>query len=96
MKDAHLTLRIPASLARTLDKIARVRGVSKSHLVADAIARHVTSATPPSEPARRVSGAEFSSLWPSLPRLAPGDANAFAEDIARARKELPPPADRWG
>jgi prevent-host-death family protein len=38
---------------------------------------------------------ELAHRWPLLPRLAPGDADAFAGDVAAARSEMVAPADPW-
>lgn len=39
---------------------------------------------------------ELAHRWPLLPRLSSADAEAFANDVAAARAELPTPADPWG
>jgi prevent-host-death family protein len=38
---------------------------------------------------------ELAHRWPLLARLAPGDADAFARDVAAARSAMVPPADPW-
>jgi len=42
-----------------------------------------------------ISAQELAHRWPLLPRLAPGDATSFADDVAAARAELSAPADPW-
>ena len=41
MNKAHLTLRLPADLARSLARWARVRGVPKSQVAREAVARYL-------------------------------------------------------
>jgi len=43
-----------------------------------------------------IPAAELAHRWPLLPRLSAADAEAFAQDVARARSALGPPADPWG
>ncbi len=38
---------------------------------------------------------DLPALLDDLPRLEPDQAEAFAEDLDRARSELRPPGDRW-
>ena len=51
MKDSHLTLRIPADLARALRLWASAHGVPKSQVARDAVARYLA----PASAARRSS-----------------------------------------
>ena len=86
MKD-YLTLRLPTELARALARWARARRVPKSAVVREAVARYLVP-TPPEGAVRRVTGRELAALLPSLPRLSPEEAEAFARDLASARSEL--------
>ena len=94
MKDSHLTLRLPADLARALARWARARGLPKSEVAREAVARYLA---PPAveSPVRRVTARELAALWPALPRLNAAEATAFAEDIDRMRSELPPARVAW-
>ena len=47
----------------------------------------------PVGPAR--TAAEAAEAWERRPRLDPEDAEAFAEEVERARRELPPLRDPW-
>jgi len=53
----------------------------------------VARLTPPA-PAT-LSAAELAERWAALPHLEPADADAFAEDLAEARRNLPVAPDRW-
>ncbi len=94
MKNSHLTLRIPAALARTLDRLARVRGVPKSQVVREAVADYLVPRGEGASPAV-VTGAELAKRWPSIPRLDPAEADALASDIADARAAVPPLIGAW-
>jgi len=91
MKDSHVTLRLSPELARTLARWARDRGMSKSHVVREAVATYLRA--PPVDP-RGLTAAELAERWSTLPRLAPDEAGAFADDLNAARRELPAP-DAW-
>jgi hypothetical protein len=93
MKDSHLTLRLPAALAQALARWARARGVAKSAVAREAVARYL--AEPAGEPARRVTGRELALRWPDIPRLDPADAAEVAAEIERGRTELPVPPPAW-
>jgi predicted transcriptional regulator len=94
MKDAHLTLRLPAGLARLLARAAAARGVPKSQVARDAVARYLAAAgsieTPPGLAAR-----ELARRWHSLPHLEPDEAAGLADAIETSRTALPPPAPAW-
>ena len=89
MKDSHLTLRLPAELARALARKARALGVPKSQMAREAVARYLVPATAESNRMPRVSAREFAARWAPLPRLEPAEADAFAADIAAGREALP-------
>lgn len=93
----YLTLRLPAELARALTRWARARGVPKSAIVREAVARYLAPPAPDG-PTRRVTARELASLFASLPRLSPEEAEAFARDLAQARSELGQLEERdpWG
>lgn len=93
MKDSHLTLRLAADLARALARLARERGLSKSHLAREAVAHYL--APPTGGEGRRLTARELAGRWASLPHLEPEDAGALADDIAAARAELPPVREPW-
>jgi hypothetical protein len=95
MKDAHLTLRLPARLARLLARAAAARGVPKSQVARDAVARYLaaagsTEARPIGMPAH-----ELARSWLALPHLEPEEAAGLADAIRAARTALPPPAPAW-
>jgi predicted transcriptional regulator len=94
MKDAHLTLRLPAGLARLLARAAAARGVPKSQVARDAVARYLaagTTDTPPPGLAAR----ELARRWVTLPHLQPDEAAGLAEAIEAARTALPSPTPAW-
>lgn len=85
-----MTLRLPPGLARSLERWAGERGLTKSHVVREAVARYLGARTPGT--GRELTAAELALRWTTLPRIAPEEAAAFADDLAAARDELPPPA----
>ena len=93
MKDAHLTLRLPAELARALARWARARHVPKSQVVREAVARYLSP--PPSARTPPVTAGDFADRWATLPRLTAEEARDFEADIAAARGALPPVRDTW-
>lgn len=95
MKTSHLTLRLPADLARALVRWARAHGVPKSQVAREAVARYLAPAPPPEERTRPVTAGELAARWPSLPHLTPEEATALAEDIAAARSALPALRAAW-
>lgn len=94
MKDSHLTLRLPAALARLLDRLARTRGLPKSQLVREAVAIYLGAEDiGPTE--RTITGRELAKRWRTFPRLTPDEAADLLADIAGARAKLPAPEPRW-
>jgi predicted transcriptional regulator len=97
MKDDHLTLRLPRELARALARWARARGVPKSQLAREAVARYLAPVEgAPAAPARLVTAAELGARWALLPRLTPEEATDLASDVEAARRSLPDVAAPWG
>ena len=94
MKDSHLTLRLPASLTRILERLAKSRGLPKSHLVREAVAAYV-GAGDVDRAERTITGRELAKRWRSIPRLSPEEARDLATDIGTARAKLPTPESRW-
>lgn len=93
MKDAHLTLRLSDALSRALARLARERGVPKSHVAREAVARYVAPAG--ASPAERVvRAADVLARWSALPRLTVAEATDLSRELARARK-LPLPRAVW-
>jgi hypothetical protein len=96
MKDDHLTLRLPRELARALARWARERGVPKSQLAREAVARYLSpagAAPVPSPP--NVTAAELAARWALLPRLTPEEAAGLAADVEAARRTLPDVGAPW-
>jgi Ribbon-helix-helix protein, copG family len=96
MKDDHLTLRLPRALARALARWARERGVPKSQLAREAVARYLSpvgASTDP--PVRTVSAAQLAARWALLPRLTPEEASDFAADVQAASDSLPAVRAQW-
>lgn len=93
MKQSHLTLRLPADLARALERWARRRGVPKSLVVREAVARLLSPGSVPA--AAGLTAGELAARWRALPRLGADDAAAFAADVAAARDALPPVVTPW-
>ena len=89
MHHSHLTLRLSADLARSLDRWADERGLAKSHLVREAIAAYL--AAPPAEVAPALTAADLAARWSGLPRLGADEARDLARDVASARRSLPAP-----
>ncbi len=94
MKDAHLTLRLPEALARALARSARARGVPKSHVAREAVARYLAPAVAGSGE-RSLRAGDLASRWGALPRLSATEADDFAAELLRARETLPPPSAAW-
>lgn len=93
MKEAHLTLRLPAELARALARRARDAGVAKSYVVREAVTAYLAglrTATPTT-----VTAAELAARWRALPHLTPAEASTLGDDLAAARAELPEPRTAW-
>ncbi len=97
MKDSHLTLRLPARLARALARWARARGVPKSQVAREAVARYLEPGLPADPAVRhaRLTAEGLAERWRSLPRLRPEEAADLAADIAKARDALPPVGTPW-
>lgn len=95
MKDSHLTLRLPADLARALARWARSRRVPKSQLVREAVARYLAPSFVPAERPPRVTAQAFAERWAGLPRLTPEEARDLEADIVAARAALPPVRVPW-
>lgn len=93
MKDTHLTLRLPAALARALARRARDRGVAKSQLAREAVTRYLELERPSSVPTMTAS--EFALRWAGLPHLSPEDASTLADDIASGIRALPEARSPW-
>jgi hypothetical protein len=95
MRDAHLTLRLPRELARTLARWARTRGVAKSAMVREVLAAYLApaAAAGPSRPG--VTAGELAARWSALPRLTVPDAAALERDVAAGRDALPAPRAPW-
>jgi len=93
MKDTHLTLRLPAALAKALAKWAAARGVPKSQVAREAVARYLSPAPAGPSEVGGLTARELAVRWSGLPRLLPEEADALAEDLAAARATLPPPRE---
>lgn len=93
MKDSHLTLRLPADLARALARWARAHGVPKSEVAREAVARYLV----PAASARILpfTAGDLADQWAALPRLTPEEAEALGADIAAGRETLPPVRVAW-
>jgi prevent-host-death family protein len=53
----------------------------------------VARLTPPTP--TTLSAHELAERWPTLPHLDPDEAEAFADELAEARRALPSASDRW-
>jgi hypothetical protein len=95
MQDSHLTLRLPADVARALARWARSRGVPKSQLVREAVARYLAPSATPAERTPRVTARTLALRWATLPRLTTEEARALAADIEAARAALPAVPTPW-
>lgn len=94
MKDSHLTLRLPADLARALSRLARARGLPRSQVVREALAGFLTpAAAAPASPRR--TARDLASRWSGLPRLLPVEAGDLGRDIEASRLQVPPLDERW-
>jgi hypothetical protein len=89
MKDSHLTLRLPAALARALARLAKHRGLPTSHVVREALVEYVAPAGDRMPPVANMTAGELARRWATLPRLSSDEADAYAADIAKARAALP-------
>lgn len=95
MKDSHLTLRIPAELARALARRAKALGIPKSQMAREAVARYLVPATDEETATPDVSARAFAARWRTMPRLEPSDAKDFADDVEASRNALPPIRSPW-
>ena len=95
MKDSHLTLRLPADLARALARWARGRAVPKSQVVREAVARYLAPSSTTVERPPRVTARALAERWAALPQLTPQEASAFEADIQSGRGALPPVRAPW-
>lgn len=95
MKDSHLTLRLPADLARALARLARGRAVPKSQLVREAVARYLAPSSTPAERPPAVTARTFAERWAALPRLTPEEARDLEADVSAGRAALPPVRNPW-
>jgi predicted DNA-binding protein len=94
MKESHLTLRLPAELAKALIRKARALGVPKSHMVREAVARYLEP-TERAADVRLVAARDLAARWKTLPRLTPAEAEGLADDIAAGREALPTVRGAW-
>ena len=95
MKDSHLTLRIPAELARALARKAKALGIPKSQMAREAVTRYLVPSAGEEAPSRLPTARQFAARWRNLPRLSADDADAFAADIEASRRSLPPVSSSW-
>jgi hypothetical protein len=95
MKDDHLTLRLPRELARALARWARERGLPKSQLAREAVARYLALGREAPSTTRTLTAAELAARWPLLPRLTPEEASDLARDVEAARRSLPDVGAPW-
>jgi len=95
MKDSHLTLRLPANLARALVRLASSRGLPKSQLVREAVARYLAPSSAPVERPPRMTARSLAAHWAALPRLTRQEAGDLEADLATAREDLPPKRAPW-
>jgi hypothetical protein len=95
MKDSHLTLRLPAGLARLLARWAAARGVPKSQVAREAVARYLSAPGGASPATQSLTARDLARRWATLPRLHPEEAAGLAADIASGREVLPPVAPPW-
>lgn len=96
MKHSHLSLRLPAELARALARLAKARRVPKSQIAREAVARYVApspSTSPPLSP--RLTAVELARRWAAIPALDPDEATVFGRELAATRAELPAVTPPW-
>ena len=96
MKSSYLTLRLSADLARALGRWARSRGVPKSQVVREAVARYLAPSSNPAERPVRVTALALAERWAAIPRLTGEEAADLEAAIAAARAALPPVPKPWG
>ena len=95
MKDSHLTLRLPAGLARLLARWAAAHGVPKSQVAREAVARYLAAPGGESPTTLGLTARDLARRWPALPRLLPEEAESLAAEIAAGRDALPPVTPPW-
>lgn len=95
MKDSHLTLRLPAGLARLLTRWAAAHGVPKSQVAREAVVRYLAAPGAEAPTTIGLSARDLARRWPTLPRLHPEEAAELAADILSGRDALPPAAPSW-
>lgn len=93
MKDAHLTVRLPAPLARALARRAREADLPRSHLVREAVAGYLAGPQTVAE-RRECTATELAMRWRTMPHLTADEAAAFADELHVART-LAPPSIAW-
>lgn len=95
MKDAHLTIRLPAQLGEDLDARADRERVARSHVVREAVVRYLSGGATPHDIMPRRTARDLAARWRELPHLRPDEARDFAKDIAAARVGLIEPSSPW-
>jgi hypothetical protein len=95
MKDSHLTLRLPAGLARLLTRWAAAHGVPKSQVAREAVARYLAAPGGEVPTPLGLTARDLARRWATLPRLHPEEAAGLAADIASGRDALPRVAPSW-
>jgi predicted transcriptional regulator len=90
---SYLTLRLPATLARSLARLARARGVPKSQVVREAVSQYLLGND--QSPTRIVTGGELAKSWATVPTLTPEEYDDFAKDISDSRSKLRPLKSAW-
>ena len=94
MKDALLSVRLPAELAEALDQRASERGVGRSMMVREAVAAYLTTRPAPA-PVVPMPLEALLDAWKTAPRLSADEAAAYEADLRDARAALPPLDDPW-
>ena len=61
MKDSHLTLRIPAELARALARKAKALGIPKSQMAREAVTRYLVPSADEEAPSRLPTARQFAA-----------------------------------
>lgn len=95
MKDSHLTLRLPAGLARLLARWASAHGIPKSQVAREAVARYLAAPGGGPAAATGLTAHDLARRWSTLPRLEPEEADRFAADVAAGRDALPAVPPPW-
>lgn len=93
MKSSHLTLRLPAELARALTRWARAHGVPKSQVAREAVTRYLLPVS--AVPTPVFTAGDLAGRWAVLPRLSPEEAEALGTDIELGRGALLPVRAAW-